>query len=357
MAFGTAAVVLVALAAAVLSAGRPANAISPVTTVFVSQTSGNVQQVAVSSGTHSVVGSTGTSADSLVFDLAGKLLVSGLSSPNVYRIDPTLPGGSANVGTQVNSTSLSGSGADEAINAAGTEVYVTDFGHSVDIVNLTTGAVTVHPLTGFGLISGIAFDASGQLWVTNYSGNTVGIVNLILNTYTPLCTGVAVGSGGADGLSFDPSSGKLYVSGQATNTITQLTIGLGTCTIGPVFSMGTDTSGFIIQPDGIAADGLGGVFAAGQNGDVVRLDTTTSAVTIIASGISGLDDIAPVFGSGAPPTSSTPNPSAVGGFVDVVTGGSSGSASTTSWLAVLALAVIAMGTVAGGTFAYVRKRS
>jgi hypothetical protein len=53
----------------------------------------------------------------------------------------------------------------------------------------------------------------------------------------------------------------------------------------------------------------------------------------------------------------TANPNAVGGFVDVVTGGSSGSGSSMSWLAVLALAVVAMGTVAGGTLAVVRKRS
>ncbi len=57
------------------------------------------------------------------------------------------------------------------------------------------------------------------------------------------------------------------------------------------------------------------------------------------------------------PIPPTPNPSAVGGLVDVVTGGSSGSGSATSWLAVLVLAVVAMGGVAGGTFAFARKRS
>jgi hypothetical protein len=53
----------------------------------------------------------------------------------------------------------------------------------------------------------------------------------------------------------------------------------------------------------------------------------------------------------------TPNPSAVGGLVDVVTGGSSGSGSSMSWLAVLVLAAVAMGGFAGGMFAVVRKRS
>jgi hypothetical protein len=58
------------------------------------------------------------------------------------------------------------------------------------------------------------------------------------------------------------------------------------------------------------------------------------------------------------PIPPTPNPSAVGGLVDVLTaGGSSGSGASDAWLAVLALAVITMGIVAGGTFAFVRKRS
>lgn len=149
-------------------------------------------------------------------------------------------------------------------------------------------------------ISGIAFDANGQLWVTDFSARSVGLADLVSDTYTPLCTSVAVGAGGPDGLSFDPTSGILYVSGQATNTITALTIGVGTCSIGPVFNLGTDGSGFIIQPDGLAADGLGGVFASGQNGDVVHLDTASGNVAIIASGLSGLDDLAPVFGQGAP---------------------------------------------------------
>src|SRR6185295_18911564 len=134
-------------------------------------------------------------------------------------------------------------------------------------------------------ISGIAFDASGQLWVTSFSGNSVGIADLTANTYTPLCSPIVSSAGGPDGLSFDPSSGKLYVSAQANNTITELTIGTGTCTIGTVFNMGLNASSNVIQPDGIAADGLGGVFAAGQNGDVVRLDTTNGMVEIIASGI------------------------------------------------------------------------
>jgi hypothetical protein len=54
----------------------------------------------------------------------------------------------------------------------------------------------------------------------------------------------------------------------------------------------------------------------------------------------------------------TPNPGAVGGLVDLpIAGGSSGSGSSMSWLAVLVLAIVALGTALGDTFAVVRKRS
>lgn len=290
----TASILLLADRISVATAAPP-----PVVAVYASRTSGEIEQVTVPGGVRTVVGSTGTSADSLIFEPSGDLIVTGLGSPNIYRIDPTLPGGASNVGTQVNTTPLSSSAADIALDAAGTNAYVTDFGHSVNVVDLGTGAVTIHALTG-GLseISGIAFDAAGQLWITDFSGNSVGIADLGADTYTPLCTGITSGSGGPDGLSFDPSSGLLYVSGQANDTITALTIGIGTCSIGTVYSVP-------IQPDGIAADGQGGVFAAGQGGTLARLDTMTAAVTNIATGIPSLDDLAPVFGQGAPSTTTS----------------------------------------------------
>ncbi len=274
---------------------------TPVTTVYVSSTDGLVRSVVVAGatkGTQTIVGSTGVGgADSLLFEPTGKLILTGLGSPNIYRLDPTAPGGAANTGTQVNTTPLAGSAADPAIDAAGINVYVTNFGNGINVVNRSTGAVTTHSLSGISEISGIAFDTTGQLWVTDFSGHTVGLANLSLNTYTPLCVGVATGIGGPDGLSFDPASGELYVSGQANNTITQLTIGPSLCVVSHVFSLVN-----FVHPDGIAADGIGGVYMAGQTGTLERLDTLTSAEDVIATGISGLDDIAPAFGLGAPDT-------------------------------------------------------
>jgi DNA-binding beta-propeller fold protein YncE len=160
----------------------------PVSTVFVTQLNGDVQQVNVSDGSHAVVGSTGVGqADSLVFDGTRKLLVSGNDYGNVFRIDPSLPGGSSNVGTEIPLPGF-GLAADEAIDPSGTTLYVTDYlGPSIAVVDLGTEAVTIHHLSGATGISGIAVDAAGQLWLTDPYGHTVGLGNLTANTYTPLC--------------------------------------------------------------------------------------------------------------------------------------------------------------------------
>ena len=277
-----------------VAGGQPlAEAAAPITEVYVSSTDGLIRKVIVagtSKGDTTVVGAAPQNcADSLLFEPSGKLIVTGLCYADIYRIDPALPGGASNLGIQVNTSSLSDGAADPALNAAGTKVYVSSFSSAIDEVDLATGNVVLHSLAGMTDSSGVAFDASGNLWATDYSAGSVGIANLTANTYTPLCTGLPQ----SDGLSYDPSTGKLYVSGQSSNKIRQLTISASSCTVSATWDVTND-------PDGIAADGVGGVFAAGQNGTLIRLDTTNGSIDSIVSGISSLDDIAPVRGFGAP---------------------------------------------------------
>jgi hypothetical protein len=130
----------------------------------------------------------------------------------------------------------------------------------------------------------------------------------------------------------------------------------------------TCTSGIVTTPSGTAAPGS--PFTTVVHKFNVT-GTTCSATETVPAGYSESDNCSNVPISNGAPASCTftnsllviaclpmPNiPCPVGGFVDVVTGGSSGSGSSMSWLAVLVLAVVAMGTLAGGTFAVVRKRS
>ncbi len=289
---------------------RTAQASTPVSVVYVTKRNGDIEKVRVSDGFRSAVANTNVNtADSLVFEPLGKLIVTGGLTPDIYRIDTNLPGGFTNYPVSpvpLNATALIGPNAqDAAIDPTGSNVLVTNDSNGIDVVNLTSHVVTHRPLGPPGLeISGIAFDnaTSPQLWVTDYSNHTVGIATPTSSptTYTPLCTGVAVG-GGADGLSFDPSTGKLYVSGNVANTITELKIGPNSCSVNHVFPLTTCS-----QPDGVAADGLGGVFVACATGDnVILLNTLTSSESSIATGIPTLDDIAPVTGLGAPTGSIT----------------------------------------------------
>jgi hypothetical protein len=328
---------------------QTANALSPVAQVFVTKQNGDVEKVIVSSGVHTVIANTGVgTADSLTFEPSGKLLVTGESSSNVYRIDPNLPGGAGNTPIPpipVNATPFSPAfAADPAIDGAG-NVLITDFANTVNVVNLTTGAVTPHPLTGLsgigGIgISGISFDAAGQLWVTDLAGDTVGIANLSLNTYTPLCT---LPGQNPDGLSFDPTTGKLYVSGITGQTLTQMTIGLNSCTYNPTPFPGGDVypvAPNCLSPDGVAADGQAGVFIACLNGTITRVNLVTGAHPSIATGITLLDDIAPVFGFGAPPPAGS-----VGGTVTITSVGSNPVFPT---LAVVAIATVTLSALAAG---------
>jgi hypothetical protein len=125
----------------------------------------------------------------------------------------------------------------------------------------------------------------------------------------------------------------------------------------------TCTSGIVTTPAGTAAPGspfstvvhhfnvAGSTCTANETVPLGYTESDNCGIVPISNGVPASCTFTNV------PIPPTPNPSAVGGLVDVVTGGSSGSGSAISWLALLALAVVAMGTVAGGTFAVVRKRS
>jgi hypothetical protein len=169
-----------------------------------------------------------------------------------------------------------------------------------------------------------------------------------------------------------PISDSVPASCTITNTETTTTL-----TVNKVYSPAnphpavpitvTCTSGIVTTPAGNAAPGS--PFSTVVHKFNVA-GTTCTALETVPAGYTESDDCGSVSISNGVPASCTfinsflvisclPTPSSpcpVGGLVDVVTSGSSGSGSAMSWLAVLVLAVVAIGAVAGGTFAVVRKR-
>jgi sugar lactone lactonase YvrE len=149
---------------------------------------------------------------------------------------------------------------------------------------------------------GLAFDASGNLWVGNGGGN-VNTVTVYAGA-TQLGASTITGLAGPFGLAFD-GSGHLWVSNANTNAIAAYT---GTAQI-----PGTTITSGLNQPSGLAFDASGHLWVAnsstGVGGNTVTEYASTSqiAANTITAGLSG--PMALVFApSGALPASTLPPP-------------------------------------------------
>ena len=277
-------------------------------------------------------------------------------------------------------------------------------------INTTTGAWTFLSATGFTSggpnfesLSGLAIVPSNCPFNVNkvYSpanGGTVTVTVLCDNSGVATATDSTATDGGDDAnftvtgytLNSNPTCTASETGVAAGYTINQCsaTLSAGVCTItnnettttftvnkvytdggpAPVPVTVSCSSGTVTTPSGSA--GPGSPFVTVVHHFNLTGSTCTATETVPAGYTMTSSTCNPSGGvpitTGVPASCTitnkliplpTPNPSAVGGFVDLVTPGSSGSGSSMSWLAVLVLAVVAMGTVAGGTFAVVRKRS
>jgi DNA-binding beta-propeller fold protein YncE len=224
--------------------------------------------------------------DSLIFDTQGNIIYSiiGTNSIGIY-----------NSNTHSNRILASGGNfngvADMTLEPSGTSFLVSNaFDGSIDRVDIATGHVTT--LYNGGLRpDGLAYDNSGHLFaVLNLSevAQIDPVTGAVLKTIsTP---------NQPDGMTFDATTGKLYVSSDGGGFYT-LPTDLSSATF-------TSVSGSPVF-DGMASDGnLLFFIVRGQR--AVTYDLNTGTVTENSPGISGADDIAPVAGLGSPPTAPEP---------------------------------------------------
>ena len=141
--------------------------------------------------------------------------------------------------------------------------------------------VTIGP-DAAGSINGpdaLAFDRSGDLWVANYDANT-DVSSLVEYTPSQLATGSAApivtispGPSGSldepDGLAFD-SAGDLWVVNYSANTLveyapSQLATGAPT----PIVTISSGPSASLNEPDGLACDSAGDLWVANYNSSTV----------------------------------------------------------------------------------------
>jgi DNA-binding beta-propeller fold protein YncE len=145
-----------------------------------------------------------------------------------------------------------------------------------------------------GSFNGIAYDAAGDLFAVNAA--TRQLLQLDPGTGAVLASYSIGGSGYLDGMAFDPVTGNLFIAN-------------GTC-LEEMTTTGTDLGcvGSFGGIDGVESTGKGDILVADSDGGDIgdyNIATGTSTVLIITPGI---DDIAPVEGLGAPP-STAPEPS------------------------------------------------
>ena len=243
------------------------------------------------------------SLDSMVFTPQGNIAYTAIYAGQVWLY---------NVTTQTDTLLASGLGSaqDLMLDPSGTSVLVSA-GPAVDTlgnlvrVNLSGGGSTL--IAQYNSSQGLAYDPSGNLY-----GNINGQVDrLDPNTGAILQMGQS-GLNHLDGLTYDSYTHMLYASAQFNQEI---------YAINPTTLAATVLSNSVSNPDGIEADGMGNLyFASRSNGYIYQYNLTSNTVTPLTY-VYGLDDLAPVSGSGSPPTVPEPASLAVWGILGTLGAG------------------------------------
>jgi hypothetical protein len=179
---------------------------------------------------------------------------------------------------------------DLILEPGGTSTLVADFlGGTIDRVNLTTHIVTtLFTQTTTAGIDGLAYDSMGHLFAV-LGRNEVAQID---PTTGAILNHTATFDGNLDGLTFDSSTGKLWV-GSENGAIWEVPT-----------SLASETSFAAGAIDGLEADGKGNLFLANFGTNVQEFNIPTSTLTDLTA-VPGIDDLAPVAGIGSP----TPEPS------------------------------------------------
>jgi DNA-binding beta-propeller fold protein YncE len=145
------------------------------------------------------------------------------------------------------------------------------------VSKVAAGSTTGVPFITSGLSQpfGLAFDASGNLYVGNYGNSTISRVAAGTTTATPFVTS---GLNGPSYLAFD-AGGNLYVSNYNGNTVSKVAAGTSTAT--PFITSGLDL------PYGVAFDASGNLYIVSTGTNIVSkvAPGASTAVPFVTSGL------------------------------------------------------------------------
>jgi hypothetical protein len=258
---------------------------------------GSIQQVDVTTNTDTTLVGGLNTPDSLIFGSPTSIIFSQVNTGTVNRVNTNGTGNTV-IASGLNSPE------DMALDPGGQSVVVSDSRNNRVIrINLTTNAVTT--LATFSSnVRGIAYDASGRLFVNVDPSQSSGtIVEL-----DPL-TGAVINSfnlpKAGDGLTFDPTTGALWTSTINNSGVIQIADNLSSATL---FNCTLFNNTICGAYDGLEADGNGNLDLANVNGYIDQYNIATGTFSFITNA-PGIDDLAPVIGLGSPgPPMPTPEP-------------------------------------------------
>ncbi len=263
----------------------------------------------------------------IVADFSGNVYVADRGNYMIRKV--TAGGGVSSVaGTASKYGSADGAGAAAgfsspngvAMDASG-DLYVADTNNQTIRKVTASGVVTTLAGTAgstgdadgtgaaarFGQPIGIAADASGMLYVTDWLNSTIRKIVIATGVVTTFAgtagnvgdadgTGAAARFNKANGIAAD-TSGNLYVADTYNHTIRKIVIATGVVTtLAGTAGSGGDTDGtgaaaLFNGPSGIAADASGNLYVADTNNHTIRKIVSATGVVTTLAGTAG------VFGS------------------------------------------------------------
>jgi DNA-binding beta-propeller fold protein YncE len=257
------------------------------------------------SGTQGSTNATGTAASfyfpvGVAVDASGNVYVADFSNDMIRKITPagvvtTLAGSTTCTWGSANgiSTNASFNGPNGVTVDASGNVYVADYFNNMirkitpaGVVTTLAGSTTSGSTDGTGTAAGfngprgVAVDATGNVYVADYSNNMIRKI-----TPVGVVTTLAAGFNGPTGVAVD-NFGNVYVADDGNNVIRKITPAgvvttlAGSTTLGSTNATGTAAS--FEYPYGVAVDASGNVYVADQGNNMIRKITPAGVVTTLA---------------------------------------------------------------------------
>ena len=242
-------------------------------------TNGSIEQTNTATGITTTVTSAPGRPDSVLVLSNGDFLYTVNMNTSTKGI--VIFNGVSNSTTFPVGSQMSGGVRQLALSPSGSYVSVGNFADgSIYNFNLTTDAVTTLA-TGLGTVDGLTYGSDGNLYAVTENRTAVDELNPVTGAIINSVTGL---DGGLVGMTFDPSTGQLFVADQVTNGLLELSLGLP--------NSGTEiAAGQFNRPVGLFYDGLGDIYAANFGTNIVEYNIASDTTSVVIPNAPGANNL------------------------------------------------------------------